>query len=619
MAMHRDAGTRRAIFSAAMGVFAALFAMIAVTDQSRAAVTFTDRNAGLAGVYASAAAWGDYDNDGDLDILLMGRTAAGYATRVYRNDGSGQFTDMNVSVASGYRGSVAWGDYDNDGDLDIVITALIDLGPQSYDSFSRVYRNDGSGVFTDVNAGLVGVCDSAVAWGDYDNDGDLDILVAGSARFPTSRIYRNDGGGAFSDIGAGLAGIQCRPGAVAWGDYDNDGDLDVLLAGKTGAGEIACVYRNDGNGTFTDIGAGLVGVIAGSVAWGDYDNDGDLDILIAGFSWAAGGTNLTKLYRNDGAGVFTAIDAGLLGVNSGDVAWGDYDNDGDLDILVAGWTGTALASRIYRNDGSGGFAETGAGLPGVYEAALAWGDYDGDQDIDILLTGSIGGYPDYLPVARIYRNDGAPTNSLPFAPNGLSALLSGDRVTLNWDASTDGETAPAGLSYNLRIGTTPSGDEIWSAMADPTTGCRRVVQLGNAQKRTSWTVKLPSSWSTISWSVQAVDGAYAGSAFAAEQSFTNPVAVEEAAPQELSFALSGANPVTSQATFRIGLPAKARVFVSIHNVAGRRVAELVDGELPAGYHTATWDSHASRVAPGVYFVRIAAGRQEITQRIVVLQ
>jgi hypothetical protein len=309
--------------------------------------------------------------------------------------------------------------------------------------------------------------------------------------------------------------------SVAWGDYDNDGDLDLLLSGSADTAPISCVYRNDGGGVFTDIGAGLTGVDGGSVAWGDFDNDGDLDILLAG----QGSTQpIGRVYRNDGGGVFSNINAGLTPVSVSSGAWGDYDNDGDLDILltgvdVANWVDV---SRVYRNDGGGAFTDLQAGLQGVEQGSVAWGDCDNDGALDILLTGWDRYGSGERFVARIYRSDGAPANTPPTAPSGLVAQVAGDAATFGWNASTDAQTPAAGLGYNLRVGTTPGGNEITSAMANTVSGHRRVAQLGNAQKRTSWTVRLPESLSTLYWSVQAVDGAYAGSAFAPEQTWIRP-------------------------------------------------------------------------------------------------
>ncbi len=147
----------------------------------------------------------------------------------------------------------------------------------------------------------------------------------------------------FEDIGAGLPGVYY--GSVAWGDYDNDGDLDILLTGRG----MTRIYRNDGGGVFTNINAALMGLHNTSVAWGDYDNDGDLDILLTGGNLS--NDTFTKIYRHDGGSNFTDIGAALTDVQNGSVAWGDYDNDGDLDILLSGYTGLGGISKIYRNDG----------------------------------------------------------------------------------------------------------------------------------------------------------------------------------------------------------------------------------------------------------------------------
>ena len=399
------------------------------TVTTRCVGGFTDIGAGLTGVVFSSVAWGDYDNDGDVDILLSGGTSGGPVTQVWRNDG-GSFSDIGAGLTRG--GRVAWGDYDNDGDLDILLA-------------DEVYRNDG-GTFTDINAGLTEVSSGSIAWGDYDNDGDLDVLLAGrdSGGGEVAQVWRNDGG-TFSDIGAGLTGVE--QGSVAWGDYDNDGDLDILLSGRdSGGNRVAQVYRNDG-GSFSDINAGLTGVRDSSVAWGDYDNDGDLDILLSG---GANGGPVTQVWRNDG-GSFSDINAGLPGVFYGGVAWGDYDNDGDLDILLSGGiTGVNLVAGVYRNDG-GTFNDIEAGLTGGTDGgSVAWGDYDNDGDLDILLAG----YDSGSLAARVYRNDDA---DCPIAITGLSAT--NDSPTGWGDPTTFTATVSSGtnISYDWAFGDGNSG------------------------------------------------------------------------------------------------------------------------------------------------------------------
>jgi uncharacterized repeat protein (TIGR01451 family) len=331
----------------------------------------------------------------------------------------GGFTDIGAGLAGVADGALAWGDYDNDGDLDILLT-----GWKSW-RVSKLYRNDGGGAFTSIAAGLPAVFWSAVAWGDVDNDGDLDILLTGSTSGGrVSNVYRNDGAGSFSDIAAGLPGVYL--GSVAWGDYNNDGDLDILLAGQAEGGPVAEVYRNDGAGTFTDIDAGLDPSGSISVAWGDYNNDGKLDILFGG------GTS--EVYRNDGAGTFTDIDAGLPSVGEPSAAWGDYDSDGDLDILLTGSTvAPSCLSNLYRNDGGGTFTDIAAGLTGVCDGDGAWGDYDNDGDLDLLLTGETVSDNE---VTELFRNDGASG----FAALSGTGLAKVTRSSAAWgDYDNDGD------------------------------------------------------------------------------------------------------------------------------------------------------------------------------------
>jgi uncharacterized repeat protein (TIGR01451 family) len=402
---------------------------------------FTDIGAGLPGVRYSSVAWGDYDNDGDLDFLLTGGTGADRVSTVYRNNGDESFTDISAGLTAVNQGAVAWGDYDHDGDLDILLTGNTGSG-----HVSLLYRNDGSDVFTDIGAGLTGVRYSSVAWGDYDNDGDLDILLTGgSGAGRVALVYRNDGTFGFTDIGAALTGVN--QGSAAWGDVDNDGDLDILLTGQdSGANPLSRVYRNDGSGSFTDIGAALAPVWYSSAAWGDYNNDSHLDILLTGRDGA--GSPLSKVYRNNGdtaSPAFTDIGAALVAVNNGSVAWSDVDNDGDLDIVLTGYDGTQRVAKVYRNDGAGSFTDIDAALTGVNEASVACGDYDNDGDLDILLTGSTG----TSRVSRVYRNEDCPELALVKSVD-LSTPQPGQRITYTIVVSNSGGTATgAVVSDNL--------------------------------------------------------------------------------------------------------------------------------------------------------------------------
>ncbi|MFH0842372.1 MAG: VCBS repeat-containing protein, partial [Bacteroidota bacterium] len=474
-----------------------------ISNEVKLTVTYFIPGAILSGLNYSSAAWGDYDNNRYLDILVTGE-GAGYQSLLYGNS-LADFTEMGAGLTGVRSGSTSWGDYDNDGDLDILLTGYYYDGTEHY--ISNIYRND-AGIFNDISAGLTGVYQSSTDWGDYDNDGDLDILLAGyyydGTEHYISVIYRNDAG-VFNDISAGLTGVN--QGSASWGDYDNDGDLDILLAGYSNiTSYTSIIYRNDG-GTFTDINAGLSELYNGIAAWGDYDSDGDLDILLSGYSSSGG---ITSIFRND-AGTFTDIDAGLEGLDNPSAAWGDCDNDGDLDILCSGYGSSGYVTRIYTND-SGVFTEMSTGLPGTGNSAVAWADFDNDGDLDIILSGSTGENS----LTEVFINTLNSPNTPPDAPLNPDATPGSNKVTLSWDQSTDTETPADGLSYNLYI-VNEGGDTIVSPHADITDGFRRVVRQGSLQGN-SWTInRLPAG--TYYWGVQAVDNSFAGSPFTAEESF----------------------------------------------------------------------------------------------------
>ncbi len=581
-----------------------------------AAAIFNDVAAGLPGVVEGDAAWGDYDNDGDLDLALTGSTAPfpNYRpfAKIYRNTNGG-FAALAAPLQAVAKSDLAWADYDNDGDLDLLLSGdTSSVSPAA--PITHLYRN-ANGVFQREAFALENVWSSAAAWGDFDNDGDLDLALAGrkNSEQNIATIYRNIGSG-FIDVKAGLLGVAA--GSAAWGDYDNDGDLDLALSGDAGrASFFTKIYRNDDT-AFVDLNAPLRGVVYGTLAWSDFDLSGDLDLLVHGFDGAG---QTSKLYLNINGSFIDGITIGIFIPGAdGRSAWGDYDNDGDADILLTGWTGQRNLAKVYRNDRND-FFELEAQLPDVATfSSVGWGDFDNDEDLDVLLTGDAGQAVGLI--AKIYRNNAALKNSPPTAPSNLAANVKGSSVELAWNAASDAQTPAASLTYNLRLGTSPGGEQIVSAM----TG---LPQYGNTNHRTRWVIRNLSN-GVYYWSVQARDHNFAGSAFAPEQTFviTASAVADRAAPAlpaQYELAQNYPNPFNPTTAVRFGLPRAARVTLKIYDVMGNEIAILLEGEnKTAGYHTAWWEGKNRRGMPapsGVYLYVLQAGETRLVRRLVLLR
>jgi hypothetical protein len=348
----------------------------------------------LAVAHSLSNAWGDFDNDGDLDLAVSLGTGE---VRLYRND-AGTLVSvgarLGVPQAGGHelRG-LSWGDFDRDGDIDLL------GGATAADKPTMVLRNDAGARFVDVAEaiGLTirGRSARQTNWIDYDNDGDLDVYA--SNRTGDNRLFRNDGG-RFTHVFVGVGPSDPRPTVGAcWLDIDADGDLDLYLANQSGAAD--AMWRNDGT-SFTDVAAklGMTGPprtkAEGGVgcAVGDYDNDGDFDIFAPNY-----GRNL--LYRNNGNGTFSEVGKALgVGVDNHAVGadWGDYDNDGDLDLSVASYVGAPGAqtplNALFRNDGGKGFTNVlnQGSLLNAADHGIQFVDYDNDGGLDLSVTDGYG-------------------------------------------------------------------------------------------------------------------------------------------------------------------------------------------------------------------------------------
>ncbi|HRY83217.1 MAG TPA: VCBS repeat-containing protein [Candidatus Cloacimonadota bacterium] len=456
-------------------------------------------NLNLPGVYAGPTQFADYDSDGDLDFILTGSTLeSGYGiARLYTNNGNGQFT-LNPQPFTGvFRGSVDWGDYNNDSYPDLVISGWATGGV----NVTKLYRNLGNGNFELINAGFIGVNYSSVEWADYNLDGWLDLLVAGANDAGIfSKIYRNNQNGTFTDINANLRPISY--GTASWGDFDNDGDPDIVFLGSNHTE----VYENLGDDVFVDIEAGLLPLYYGAAAWGDYDNDGYLDLVCQGMNEDG---YFTKLYRNNRAGGFEDVPHRMQSVFGGSVAWGDYNSDGKPDILLTGYFNGNRITKIYRNDNWGIFVDTGDVFPALSSSWGSWADYDNDGKLDILLTGFDGsdgvGYH-----SKLYKNNYSFVNTNPGPP-----VLVYDQASASFQFSgaSDLSTPYAGLTYDLRIGTSPGACDISSPLAHPD-GRRKTESRG--RKAIAFD---PQPGVLYYAAAQTVDQGFARSVFSPEISF----------------------------------------------------------------------------------------------------
>jgi hypothetical protein len=406
-------------------------------------LTDVTSSAGFAAGFAGSKriAWGDFDRDGFQDVFVG-------STRLYKNNGNGSFTDVSASAGIDQGGSAAvFADFDNDGWLDLVV-----------EPGQIVYQNNRNGTFT-KHAGAApnpSKAPTCIAVTDYDGDGKLDYYVGNweneyylnKSDYPNSTdqnaqelvlgvgwpayLYHNNGGFAFTDATASLQGYaQENLGYNAytnandqkgyrvvygaqWCDYNEDGKPDLFVCNYRLQGNF--LWKNNGNGTFTEVGeaTGLIGhskpgypgTYGHTIGcdWGDYDNDGRMDIILSQLAHPRfiAFSDRTALYHNDGPPNYGftdrrwPYDADTTGINYEethmDVAWGDYDNDGRLDFGITAVYGCRYASVYHQRSGGGSFEEKThyAGLHVADGIGVTWADFDNDGRLDLSMSGDDG-------------------------------------------------------------------------------------------------------------------------------------------------------------------------------------------------------------------------------------
>ncbi len=674
--------------------------------------TFADVTSGPLGDAGTTygIAWADYDKDGDIDLYIAN---FGSANKLFRNDGSGVFSDATGGTPLGDAGDgcgVAWGDYDNDGDLDLYLVN------GSYQA-NKLFRNNGGGSFTDVtspplNDALFGI---GAAWGDYDNDGDLDLyLVNGNQG--ANKLFRNNGGGSFTDVTSGPLGDPSSGYDCAWGDYDNDGDLDLYLT-NGGSPSNNKLFRNDGGGVFVDATSPILGVTSTGVgvAFGDYDSDGDIDLYVAhnypgqnrlfrneigtanhwlhvnlvgttcnvsaigarvrvvagGVSQireVSGGSGLcsqNSLTVEFGLGLNLLVDTlqiqwpsaksidtyinipadQVLTLYQGGFARGDANGDGVVDLgdaiyilnyLYKGgpapnpaWTGDAnsdgvvdlgdaiyILNYLYKGgpppvSGTGGDSPANAARltsgSGHAEITLALKNDKEDADLPGFAKASAQGSDQLSQISVVGRFDQDVAGvhlEIEFDPNQVT------RLNPSLTPFSTGLQLFAGVEDGvLKMGMVDlSGENVLPA------GEGTLVRL-HAKGRDLSSVRIRNAMlldeDGMKLSVQI------GSELEIEAAKES-----ESTPQEFQLGQNYPNPFNPQTSIGYSLPEEGHVKLVVYNIAGQKVRTLVDGHQCAGHKTVIWNGrneNGDQVASGVYLYKLQAEKSSATKKMLLVK
>jgi hypothetical protein len=554
--------------------------------------SFTDVAAAQGVAHAGnyrGVAWGDADGDGKLDLFIA---HLGGAAVLDRNKG-GSFVDRANAWGVTPAGSMggAWCDYDKDGDLDLFVASI---GP------TKLYRNrradSGDSVFADatVAAGVARTMNGrSPAWCDADRDGWADLFVGDASGAPV--LFRNLGNGTFADVTA-FAGLAL-PGVVwaaAWCDYDHDGDDDLyLVLHDRPCRLMKNRLRETGTYGFDDVTvlAGVPAGVAGSSCdWGDFDNDGWMDLYVTD----SGGPTL--LYRNQGNGTFVdeALARGVrLPYVSTSAMWADYENDQDLDLFVTNLAQSGLLGTDHLFEAVGGrFSAASSMSVSLAARAGAWADFDNDNDLDLYVACG-NSTPNQL-----QRNNTGSHNMVAIGLLGRASNRDGFGATVR-------VLANGKMQYRVVSG----GSGFGSQNSIPVE-----FGLGAASSADSVVVDWPSGKRSVLLGL--APGSYVVDEAAA-------VGVPAAA-QAFRLALAGAvpNPSAGASTIAYVLPLDAkRATLTLYSVAGRKVRTLFDGARPPGPGRAAFDGRDDfgvRLAAGVYAVELAANGERARAKLVVL-
>lgn len=434
--------------------------------------------------------WADFDNDGDMDLLLAGNDGIGFFTTIYRND-NGIFTDADPGLQGAVQ-NISAADWDGDQDIDLLIGGDI------------LYRNDGNMVFTDV--GTVTKANQQSIWADYDNDGDLDLLNIGWIETGSYLLTNNNG--SFTD-----SGVLLPPGYSGdWGDFDNDGDLDILIGGYLASTDYngALIYEQINPDSFALVTGSTVlnlkQVYTPDVHFFNADNDKDLEILVAGNP--VSNARSVAVYDKPTSVYFELNNAFVsdFPVIPGKCALADADNDGDVDVVVSQY-------GLFTNNNNGKFER----IDSLRCGNTSWANIDGDGDLDLLSYESfIDTAENFITETRLYINTINTSNEVPTPPANTFSNVAQNTATIGWDNGGDHESNSAQLSYNVWVSN--AKNELINTPQTDSSDNFLLAQNGPIRRNSTTLTNLSDG--VYRWKVQTIDGNFQASAFSVNKNFT---------------------------------------------------------------------------------------------------
>lgn len=484
----------------------------------------------LRGVIRGGVAWADVNNDRRQDLLISGEAkpenagATWYSTGRYTGlamgSPSGLIPEVPPGLPAATYGTVRWHDADGDGRLDLFHGGHHEGGASSLGGY-HYFRNSGVGFEKTQDFFLTGDGNyfsyaSDARWGDFDHDGDADLVIQSSTK---TMVYRNESGSFAPFLSWNIAG-----GKVAWQDIDADADLDLVFCGGYPGDwrAVTKVLLNDGRGNLNETQSPFADLRGGDVSFEDIDGDGDIDALFSS-DWRG-----THLYRNLGGAVFEEIPDALPSYQYGSSAFADFDGDGDSDLIMNGTQGYwQFVTRVFLNDGHGAFTELNEPLRGLYSGSFALADHDADGDLDWVMHGGYFNDPENDNQLRettvLASNVFAAANTAPLAPAAI-AVKAGDgrRVHFSWTNGSDAQTRSSSLHYNLAVWRS-DGSFVMPPLSRLSDGSRLVPDGGNAGLNRTWALDLPNG--SYRAAVQTIDAGLAASAFSQAIDFTLPLPV----------------------------------------------------------------------------------------------